>query len=444
MSEIGSLERRVVSGGVLDLQLVATLMGRGATTAPDELDADVALSCLQSVQRMGARLHALEVELLVAAASPAPLVEEFTLLEPDDDRERTIRIADAVREEVAAALRWSPQVAQGRIDSARLLRGELAPTAAALRAGDTTPAHAAVLVEAARRLPGRWSDDVEVGRATFAEACRRLQDLVLPVACRGTVPMTRGAADRAVLAIDADGQERRRRSARCTRDVFVMDGIDGISTLMARMATEQAHAVMALVDHAARDADAASSSSLLIGEQRAEALARLVMDPDAADQGVRAQVDVVMSLAALTQGDDGSATIDGVPVCAGSVLDLLGDPAVAVTLRRVLRAPVDGRLLEVGRRTYAVPDPIRRHVEARDRTCRFPGCRRRAVRCQIDHAMAWEDGGTTGIANLGALCVRHHQLKTFAGWALSDAGADGGCTWTSPAGRRYDHDPPPF
>ena len=57
---------------------------------------------------------------------------------------------------------------------------------------------------------------------------------------------------------------------------------------------------------------------------------------------------------------------------------------------------------------------------------------RRASRCQIDHAEAWEDGGGTDVANLGMLCVRHHQLKTHGGWVLTESAADGSCTWTSP------------
>jgi hypothetical protein len=90
-----------------------------------------------------------------------------------------------------------------------------------------------------------------------------------------------------------------------------------------------------------------------------------------------------------------------------------------------------------------VPDRLREFVVARDRTCRFPGCRRKASRCQLDHAEAWNDGGSTSPANVGALCVRHHQLKTLGGWQISDSRADGSCQWTSPQGRHYEHAPEP-
>src|SRR5262249_24613718 len=33
------------------------------------------------------------------------------------------------------------------------------------------------------------------------------------------------------------------------------------------------------------------------------------------------------------------------------------------------------------------------YIRARDRTCRFPGCRRRATHCQIDHSQGVAEGG---------------------------------------------------
>jgi hypothetical protein len=123
---------------------------------------------------------------------------------------------------------------------------------------------------------------------------------------------------------------------------------------------------------------------------------------------------------------------------------LLEDPQVTATMRRLVCDPVTGHLLDVGRAAYRVPDRLRAFITTRDATCRFPGCARRADACQLDHALAWDDGGGTTRANLGALCTRHHQLKTHAGWHLTDSHPDGTCTWTSPMGRTYTHHPPPF
>ena len=47
---------------------------------------------------------------------------------------------------------------------------------------------------------------------------------------------------------------------------------------------------------------------------------------------------------------------------------------------------------------------------ARDRCCRFPGCDRPAVWCDIHHVEHWADGGETCLGNLILLCRRHHRL----------------------------------
>jgi len=295
-----------------------------------------------------------------------------------------------------------------------------------------------------------------VADAEFTAACADLQRRVLPTAMRSTVSQTKQAARRAVLAIDAEGERRRRLQARCHRDVHVVDELDGISVLIARMATEDAHAVMKQLDACAH----ASDSNVTIGEKRAEALAALVLGGDGATAApVRAHLDVVIdlpTLLGLAEGPVGAAGAAGATPATGSaeirgagavspdvVRDLLADPNVTLTMRRLVTDPVTGHLLDYGRRSYEVPDALRRYLDARDRTCRFPGCNRRAEKRQLDHAIAWDDGGDTNPANLGALCQRHHQLKTHGGWHITNSRDDGSCTWHSPHGRRYDHDPPP-
>lgn len=414
------------------------------------MDRDAALARVREIEAEHARLHAEQAALLVRIAGSSPIVEELLVHDPRPgrDEERTIRIADAAREEIAAYLRWSPATAHARIDEARLLAGPLSGTAEALRRGEISPRHVAEITECARRLPGRHARTPHEARV-FAAGCAALEARVLPVARRGTVAMTRTAARRAVLAIDAAGEARRRREARCTRDVWVTDELDGLSTLVARLGTEQAHAVLAAVRQQAETSRQHVSATA--GEARAAALVDLALrrsragDADAKSGGVQVRLDVVVPLDALL-GDDGDGHIDlrgAGPLPAGTLADLLDDPTTVVTLRRLVADPATGHLLDVGRRSYAIPDRLRELIVMRDRTCRFFGCGRRADSCQIDHAVAWDDGGRTDRDNLGALCTRHHQLKTHGGWAIIASGADGSCTWRSPSGRRYDHHPPP-
>ncbi len=104
--------------------------------------------------------------------------------------------------------------------------------------------------------------------------------------------------------------------------------------------------------------------------------------------------------------------------------------------RRFITDPNTGTLLDYGRDSYQPPQDLVDYLIARDRTCRFPGCRQSAARADIDHADAWEDGGETSAANLGALCRRHHRMKTHGGWNLH-SNEDGSCSWESPDGHRY-------
>ena len=92
--------------------------------------------------------------------------------------------------------------------------------------------------------------------------------------------------------------------------------------------------------------------------------------------------------------------------------------ARAPSFARVLTHPETGAVLSVGRDRYAVPADLKTWLRLRDETCRFPGCARRAARCDIDHVVPWHHGGTTDHDNLVHLCRRHHRLKHETGWTL--------------------------
>ena len=413
------------------------------------LDPEDALLFLQLHDRVASWWAGLQAEALVAAADPTPRVDEYLVLDPrpDHHEERLVRIHDAAREEVAVSLRMSPATAQHRIDHARLLAGPLAGTRAALELGEITPRHAAIICDAALRLSSRLAavvpDASEAALAAFGRDCHSLEATTLRVARRADLSRTRRAATRAVERVDAEGQRRRREAARCTRDVYVTPGEDGIVTLVARLDALAAHAIMRAVEGAVADPGVPGDPAATVGERRAEVLAHLILNGSPGAGTTRqVQLDVVVPLASLLDGSDVAGQLpDGTPVGLEQLAELLSEPGVACTLRRLVTDPVSGHVIDVGRRRYEIPSALRRHVVLRDRTCRFPGCSRRASRCQIDHAQAWEDGGRTDGGNLGVLCVRHHQLKTHGGWRVEASRPDGSCTWVSPLGQRYFREP---
>ncbi|MDO8270471.1 MAG: DUF222 domain-containing protein [Gammaproteobacteria bacterium] len=76
-----------------------------------------------------------------------------------------------------------------------------------------------------------------------------------------------------------------------------------------------------------------------------------------------------------------------------------------------------GNVLNVGRKTRAIPPSIRRALQIRDRGCRFPGCCE-ARYVDAHHVQHWCDGGETRLDNLVLLCRHHHRLLHQEGYEI--------------------------
>ena len=76
-----------------------------------------------------------------------------------------------------------------------------------------------------------------------------------------------------------------------------------------------------------------------------------------------------------------------------------------------------GQLLDVAELGRFASPLLGFAVDVRDRTCRFPGCTRRASNCDCDHTVRHPDGRTEYV-NLGCLCRRHHRCKQAPGYTV--------------------------
>ena len=103
----------------------------------------------------------------------------------------------------------------------------------------------------------------------------------------------------------------------------------------------------------------------------------------------------------------------------GRICELAGGTAVApgallawldqAYLERAVFTP-DTRV-EVSHTARLFTGATRRAIELRDRQCMHPFCDQPIERCQVDHIVAFEDGGPTTQANGQLYCGFHNRLK---------------------------------
>ena len=133
-------------------------------------------------------------------------------------------------------------------------------------------------------------------------------------------------------------------------------------------------------------------------QTHADALVELARGGAGYDVTVHVDVDV------LSRDARGQVRIDGGPALAPETARRLAcDSSLIPIIER------DGHALSVGRKARAVPPSIRRAVEARDGSCRFPGCELRRF-LDTHHIVHWARGGHTDKSNLILLCRHHHRL----------------------------------
>jgi hypothetical protein len=126
------------------------------------------------------------------------------------------------------------------------------------------------------------------------------------------------------------------------------------------------------------------------------------------------------------------------PITAQAARDLATE---ATRWRWIRTDPTTGEVIDLTSPRYTPPATMEAFIKARDRTCRFPGCLRRARQCDIDHRIAWPDGPTCD-DNCACLCRHHHRAKHEGGWTVTPT-KPGWFQWTSPHGFTHTVEPEP-
>jgi hypothetical protein len=256
--------------------------------------------------------------------------------------------------------------------------------------------------------------------------------------------------------VDRQAEARAAARQHAARGLHVYQGEDGMVVLRGRLTPDMGALLLRALDAACealyqRTRVTAGSPPAVDpalappsrAHQQADALALLAetalhheLDPGA--PGERYQVVVHVDAAVLTDPEQPGQSVleEGSHVSAETSRRLACDAS-----RVVMRHDEDGRVVEIGARTRTIPPALRRALQHRDRTCRFPGCHARVG--QGHHVQHWAQGGPTTLTNLLLLCRRHHRAVHEEGYHVAP-GPDGVPHFRRPDGRPLPEVPPPI
>lgn len=242
----------------------------------------------------------------------------------------------------------------------------------------------------------------------------------------------------------------RHRQALELRRVSLDPKPDGMAELSALVAAEKGQAIHNSLTASARAARSAGDvrtmdqlrtdvfTSLMLPDPSSPVL---LLSPGAQSPvpscedltGVRAEIMVLIDADTILGVNDKPAELNGYGPISADAARRLARQALHWT--GLVRDSSSGEILAVGRRRK-VPAGLKRWLQARDGTCRFPGCRVSAFRTEIDHTVPWSRGGATEHGNLENLCPKHHRLKSLGLWKARQP-RPGKMEWVSPLGSRY-------
>jgi len=399
------------------------ILGELIEINPRSLSASGRIDYLSALDRQESWICALKQEALVAIAG------EYA----DEDGGTFGCVDEEEREDVATALRLSPTTAQNRIDVARVLVGHLPNTISALSTGEISVAHATVIAR---------ETATAIRNGLSPESVFRVEQTALAHAEFHTPGQVASKVKTTIAKLAPEEFEEVVDRARDSRRVTCYPEADGMATVIAILPAEDAQTVMKSIEAyiLKQDAKDAADWSLLSADmKRADALTAMAsqalasMANDVQPHRRPITISVAIDLPTLLGLAENPGQLAGYGAIPASVARRL---AADGNWQRFVSDPTTGNLLDYGREKYTPPQELVDYLLARDRICRFPGCRRTGQSTDIDHAQSWETGGETNPANLGLLCRRHHRMKTHGGWSL-ESNPDGSCLWKSPNGKTF-------
>jgi hypothetical protein len=337
---------------------------------------------------------------------------------------------EAITAEVAAALCITQGLAASYLCYARVMRMRLPRVGALLQSGDIDYRMFQTIVYRTDLITD--PDVMAAVDAQLAAKARRWPSM--------THSRLAALVDRIVARADADAV-RRRRERHADREFSIWDSGDGLTEVFGRLVTTDARAVDARLDALA--ATVCAEDPRTRDQRRADAMGALAAgadrlvcrcgQPDCPASATAVPAPVVIHVVA------DQASVDGAGQQPGSMIGsdaLIPAELVAELARTAKLVPLVHPADAAPEGGYTPSRALADFVRCRDLTCRFPGCDRPALHCDVDHTIPYVDGGRTHASNLKCLCRLHHLIKTFWGWRDQQL-PDGTVIWKSPSAQTY-------
>lgn len=366
-------------------------------------------------------LQARERQIAHSQASSLADMVDISYAAPGDsasDPRRLQEAFDFASDEIRAALRLTRRSAEYRLGLAFDVVERLPRVSQMLASGEIDLARAHVFVDGTCHVP--------------EETARTVVDELAEMAPRLTTGQLRARIRKLCMTVDPDEAHEREQTAHDDRGLVIEPTEDGVANLhLLGLRLGDARAIGRRVNAHMISLQREDRSGRTHDQLRHDITRDLLMGETAAGGG-KGLVDIHIPVSTLNGGST-PAEIGGLgPVTAETARRIVGSQPDAE--HQITLTDDRGNPTHVYTLRRRATKEIRRHIQATQPTCSFPGCRVPAVDCDLDHRTPWSEGGETSTTNLGPKCRRDHRLRDH-GWSHEQArGVD---IWTSPLGHTY-------
>jgi len=349
-----------------------------------------------------------------------------TMLNFDGYPQRWEDASDSASAEVRAALHLTRRASDNEVALALVLHRRLPRLAEMLESGSLDVRRAYTIESATIHL-------------TDARA-QAVLDEIAGVAPELTTGQLRARIQKLCIDVDPDEAQDRYERSVADRRVAIEATENGTANLLGLDLPPDTAAAIRRFIHSTAMSLRGKDESRTMDQLRADVYMDLLQGimPSACDApsaNGAGTVEIICDIATLTGLADHPGELSGYgPVIA--------DIARQIALRqqdsdwRYTMMNDTGQPVHVGTTSRRPTTTQKRRIQARHRTCVFPGCRMPAIVCDIDHAVAVADGGETCECNLAPLCRHDHCVKHANGWTYAVL-PDNRVRWQSPLGHTY-------